>query len=311
MLLRQLTEVFSITPPVFARPQAPQVPQNAEASGSRPPPPPARPDVSIPHVLSSCIQTLPQYRSAPTPPPHPASSSRQASYSSASPPIPERPRQASGQLPVSPPHLPQRPYVAAGPPTSPPGQFGPSQATPPPQSWQPSQQPVYASGPAIAGPQPYPIVQPQPPPQQPPPQPPVVQPPRPPPDLLSSPEQQTSSLPTSDPPPLPPSKPPPPSLLHLHSILLPHLNATLPAIVHSLQTNRQHLLDRREDLVSGEPAIRDEMARLEAVKKVCDSVGRKMDDTVSRGEARVAELEGKGEVSVDEVVCGISIVHNQ
>jgi ESCRT-I complex subunit TSG101 len=64
-------------------------------------------------------------------------------------------------------------------------------------------------------------------------------------------------------------------------------------------------------LNSGEPAIRDEMARLEAVKKVCDSVGKKMDDVVARGEERVAELEQKGEVSVDEVVCGISIVHNQ
>jgi len=70
-------------------------------------------------------------------------------------------------------------------------------------------------------------------------------------------------------------------------------------------------LERREDLLSGEPAIRDEMARLEAVRKVCDSVGRRMDEIVSRGEERVAELEAKGEVGVDEVVCGISIVHNQ
>lgn len=53
------------------------------------------------------------------------------------------------------------------------------------------------------------------------------------------------------------------------------------------------------------------MARLEAVKKVCDSGGRKMEDVVRRGEERVLELEGRGEVSVDEVVCGISIVHNQ
>lgn len=53
------------------------------------------------------------------------------------------------------------------------------------------------------------------------------------------------------------------------------------------------------------------MARLEAVKKVCDSVGRKMDEVVMKGEERVMELEQKGEISVDEVVCGISIVHNQ
>jgi len=53
------------------------------------------------------------------------------------------------------------------------------------------------------------------------------------------------------------------------------------------------------------------MARLEAVKKVCDSVGRKLGDAVAQGQERVAELEARGEVSVDEVVCGISIVHNQ
>lgn len=53
------------------------------------------------------------------------------------------------------------------------------------------------------------------------------------------------------------------------------------------------------------------MARLEAVKKVCDSVGRKLSDAVAQGQERVAELEARGEVSVDEVVCGISIVHNQ
>jgi ESCRT-I complex subunit TSG101 len=47
------------------------------------------------------------------------------------------------------------------------------------------------------------------------------------------------------------------------------------------------------------------------VKKVCDSVGRKVEDVVHKGQERVADLEERGEVSVDEVVCGISIVHNQ
>jgi hypothetical protein len=75
--------------------------------------------------------------------------------------------------------------------------------------------------------------------------------------------------------------------------------------------SRAQLLECKEDLQSGEPAIRDEMARLEAVKKVCDSVGKKMEDVVQRGDERVGDLENRGEVSVDEVVCGISIVHNQ
>ncbi|WVQ97403.1 hypothetical protein IAU59_004516 [Kwoniella sp. CBS 9459] len=130
-------------------------------------------------------------------------------------------------------------------------------------------------------------------------------------DLLSSPEPTSIELPSDAPPPLPRSKPPPPSLLHLHAILLPHLQASLPPLMTSLHSTKTHLLDRREDLVSGEPAIRDEMARLEAVRKVCDSTGRKLADVVHAGEDRVAELDSKGETSVDELVCGISIVHNQ
>lgn len=53
------------------------------------------------------------------------------------------------------------------------------------------------------------------------------------------------------------------------------------------------------------------MARLDAVKKVCDAVGSRLDEVVRKGSERVAELEGRGDVGVDEVVCSISIVHNQ
>lgn len=81
--------------------------------------------------------------------------------------------------------------------------------------------------------------------------------------------------------------------------------------MHSLHAQKAQLVERREDLATGEPAIRDEMARLEAVKKVCDAVGGKMEAVVQAGEGRLAELEGRGDVGVDEVVCGISIVHNQ
>ncbi|WWD17812.1 hypothetical protein CI109_102255 [Kwoniella shandongensis] len=269
-----------------------------------------------------------------TPPQHPGS-----------PPVPSRPVQRLPQSPSSPvPHIPQRPYVAI-----PQGGYNPQQQQPmtpptlqyqPPQAnhtngWQSNGQP--APGPSYGpgsgpppngqyqqGPPPVPAPETHPPshqlPQQPPQQPlqqaPVVR--RPVQDLLSSPETIPNSLPSdattfdpTAPPPLPPSKPPPPSLLHLHSILLPHLNASLPPLLHSLESSRTHLAERREDLLTGEPAIRDEMARLEAVKKVCDSVGRKMGEVVSQGEERVTDLESRGEVSVDELVCGISIVHNQ
>jgi ESCRT-I complex subunit TSG101 len=100
-------------------------------------------------------------------------------------------------------------------------------------------------------------------------------------------------------------------LVHLHHILLPHLDASLPPVLQGLHSSKAHLIERREDLASGEPAIRDEMARLEAVKKVCDTVGARLDEVVAKGSERVADLESRGDVSVDEVVCSISIVHNQ
>ncbi|ORY23215.1 UEV domain-domain-containing protein [Naematelia encephala] len=266
-----------------------------------------------------------------------------------SPPVPNRPAQTAPYPQGSPtvPAVPQRPYVQyAQPPNGP--SFVPSPHQPPapmtpprqepspahlPQHSYPSQhwqtQPVFSNGYnhaqalppqqlSMAYPQqsmPSSVSAAQPPTSQL-----TLKPRQPIHDLLSSPEQSSSSLPAvsdtpgtsvSSPPPLPPSKPPPPSLLHLHAILLPHLAASLPPLLSSLNNTRAHLIERKEDLGSGEPAIRDEMARLEAVKKVCDSVGKKMEDVVHKGQERVAELEARGEVSVDEVVCGISIVHNQ
>lgn len=76
-----------------------------------------------------------------------------------------------------------------------------------------------------------------------------------------------------------------------------------------MQTSQ--LLGVQADLASGEPAIKDEMARLEAVRAVCAGVADKVGAVVSTGEERVRDLEKRGEVAVDEVVCSVSIVHNQ
>ncbi|EIW72790.1 hypothetical protein TREMEDRAFT_24652 [Tremella mesenterica DSM 1558] len=341
VLLRHLTDLFSLTPPVYARP----------------PDQPKSPSIATPHRPSSAagpaagpsVMTLPSYK--------PSTNPSAGQYTPQSP-IRQSFIPFSPQSPQSPP-VPQRPHAGPSRNDSLPSQMsGPSQ-----QSFMPNINPPLASSPqpqhpAFSGqsiaahileplrhhtppipPRGFTPAHPQinthspdhssqvyhphdtPPPTVP--SHPQHSPPahsvptrKPIADLLSSPLSSTTALPSDSaektaPPPLPPSKPPPPSLLHLHSILLPHLNASLPPLIQSLQTNRNHLLERREDLTSGEPAIRDEMARLLAVKKVCDSTGRKMEDVVARAEERVADLEQRGEVSVDELVCGISIVHNQ
>lgn len=108
-----------------------------------------------------------------------------------------------------------------------------------------------------------------------------------------------------------PARPLPPSTLHLHSLVHSHLSSRLPPLLEHLQGQTRQLLGVQADLSSGEPAIRDEMARLEAVRAVCVGVADKMGAVVSAGEERVRDLERRGEVAVDEVVCSVSIVHNQ
>ncbi|EAL21796.1 hypothetical protein CNBC4980 [Cryptococcus deneoformans B-3501A] len=317
-----------------------------QTGAPQPPIPVTRPTFGHPNP-----EILPVYRSAPTPPPHPYSHNptRQLSPPTSSAPqhvqtpresqyMSNQPRQTQSPSPsASAPPVPQRPYSGVGPLAQVAGSLQ-QHYTGPQQLWQgvPASRPPPPAGmmssQSTAAGQPWPIpsgengnnaVHPGQQINHPPSHPHQAQksqslpvPRQPPQDLLSSPGTQPTVLSNesdgaSGPPPIPPSKPPPPSLLHLHSILLPHLNASLPPLMNSLHSSVEHLRARQEDLVTGEPAIRDEMARLEAVKKVCDSVGKKMEEVVAKGGERVADLESKGEVAVDELVCGISIVHNQ
>ena len=64
-------------------------------------------------------------------------------------------------------------------------------------------------------------------------------------------------------------------------------------------------------MLKGEPAVRDEMARLEAVKDVCQTVCHQLAAVVNSAENAIANLERKGEPEVDELVCATNIVHNQ
>ena len=53
------------------------------------------------------------------------------------------------------------------------------------------------------------------------------------------------------------------------------------------------------------------MARISAVKTVCENVSDRIRVVVAEGEKRVENLRKMGDVSVDELVCASSIVHNQ
>ena len=78
-----------------------------------------------------------------------------------------------------------------------------------------------------------------------------------------------------------------------------------------LSLDAERLRAHQTDLLAGQPAIRDEMARLEAVRDVCRNVAGRMRGTVEQAQRNVAELRRKGDPEVDELVCSTSIVHNQ
>jgi ESCRT-I complex subunit TSG101 len=73
----------------------------------------------------------------------------------------------------------------------------------------------------------------------------------------------------------------------------------------------ERLRAHQTDLLAGEPSIRDEMARLEAVRDVCRNVADRTRRTIEQADSNVAELRRKGEPEVDELVCATSIVHDQ
>lgn len=124
-------------------------------------------------------------------------------------------------------------------------------------------------------------------------------------DIQASLPAQTSS--TTHLPPRPPN----PELLRLHAQVYNKFTTELGSLSQAMALDAERLRAHQTDLLSGEPAIRDEMARLEAVRDVCRTVSGRMRGTVEQGERNIAELRRKGDPEVDELVCSTTIVHNQ
>ena len=108
-----------------------------------------------------------------------------------------------------------------------------------------------------------------------------------------------------------PPRPTNPELLNLRRALHAQLSHHLAALHAHLQAENAQLHALHEDLLKGEPAILDEMARLEAVRDVCASARDRMAEVVQRGERNIDELRNRPDPEVDELVCGTNVVHNQ
>ena len=89
------------------------------------------------------------------------------------------------------------------------------------------------------------------------------------------------------------------------------LTSELASLTHAMGVDAERLQAHRRDLLAGEPAVRDEMARLEVVRDLCRHVAGRVKMTVEQAERSVGELRRKGDPEVDELVCSTTIVYNQ
>lgn len=240
-------------------------------------------------------------------------------YASGSPPVPPRPALppspfthvrvtslppvANGQIPLStitPPPVAPRPFTQPPLPPQPAASVSVSNAATSFPVQQVAYLPNYQTSPAPAQLQ-------------------VIQPPRPPPslpppDLLDqdddlSANQAASTVSTDSAPP--PPRPPNPQTVALHNALLSSFRDALQrlATTHADTLTRQRAA--QAELLAGPEAIRDESARLQAVKDVCQAVGDRWEALIMDGERQLTDMRRRGEVSVDEMVCASSIVGNQ
>lgn len=109
----------------------------------------------------------------------------------------------------------------------------------------------------------------------------------------------------------PPPRPTNPEMLNLRRALYSQLVHHLNSLKAHLDSENGHLNALHEDLLKGEPAITDEMQRLEAVRDVCASARDRMKEVVDAAERNINDLTYRKETEVDELVCGTNVVHNQ
>ncbi|KAH6918619.1 UEV domain-containing protein [Coprinopsis sp. MPI-PUGE-AT-0042] len=344
-LVHDLQEQFSREPPVYAKPKqaTPSVSQT-----STPPPVPARPSSSVSPSPSHNLAPLSPPR---PPPAHVETVNRPANTFTPPHGIgipPADPRPTPPPPPPLPPQLVAErnryaaPYSTPTRLTSPPVTQSPPPPPPPPPDFSSTSNshlyPVYRP-PPVTNPTAYegPSISPNAPTQ------PIGAPPHPPlfiqqqkqqfpilhpatparqtpiPNLLDDDDMPTSDLTVGPSKSAPeqiqvssaPPRPPNPELLELHRQVHHRLTSELQSLSQALAIDAERLRAHQTDLLAGQPAIRDEMARLEAVRDICRGVAERTKDAVQKAESNVTQLKRKGDPEVDELVCATSIVHNQ
>lgn len=114
-----------------------------------------------------------------------------------------------------------------------------------------------------------------------------------------------------EPPVSAPPRPPNPELLHIHALLHSKIQARLHHFQSTTEESNAQLRLLSDDLDRGELAIKDEIARLEAVRDVCRATGDQLQQSVDAGVRRVEELRAREEPDVDGLLSATSLVGNQ
>lgn len=109
----------------------------------------------------------------------------------------------------------------------------------------------------------------------------------------------------------PPRRPTNPDIVNLRTAVLNKLTDGLNAQSQVYHNDLAQLELLRQDLLKGEPAIRDEMGRLEAVKNVCMNVRDRYSVLVSDLASHVQNLEERDLGSEDEILACQSVLHSQ
>ncbi|CAH7685996.1 UEV domain-containing protein [Phakopsora pachyrhizi] len=111
---------------------------------------------------------------------------------------------------------------------------------------------------------------------------------------------------------VPPPRPPNPTLIALREAVYRKIKEEIEALNQRLRFEKDQLIVLQHDLLKGEPAIMDEMARLQAVRDVCKGVGDRYDDLVEKLNERISDLkENRKVVPVEELVCSTTVLYNQ
>lgn len=108
-----------------------------------------------------------------------------------------------------------------------------------------------------------------------------------------------------------PARPPNPELAALHDAVYTKFRTRRDELRHSVSQANAQLRVLLDDLERGQPAIQDEMQRLEAVQAVCNTRTHQLNDTMQAAQSRAHELQLRPEPNVDEMFAATNLVENQ